>query len=32
MTVITDDEARVEWGDNKIRFTVSSELLSEKSE
>ena len=34
-TVIIDDEAEIEWGDYKIRFTVSSELfsqlLSEKS-
>ena len=34
MTVIIDDEAKVEWGDYKIRFTVNSDLfrlLSEKS-
>ena len=31
MTVIIDDEAGIEWGDYKIRFTVSSELLSKKS-
>ena len=31
MTVITDDEARIEWGDQKIRFTVSNKLLSENS-
>ena len=31
MTVIIDDKAGIEWGDYKIRLTVSSELLSEKS-
>ena len=30
MTVIIDDKAGIEWGDYKIRLTVSSELLSEK--
>ena len=29
MTIIIDDETKIEWGDYKIRFTKSSELFSQ---